>query len=116
MLTVAFAIGDFDGILKWVSVAALASFIACFAVTWGWGFSVMASEIYPLFVRGTAIGIGNAVFSILAGFGVLALVFTYQFVPETRKKSLEDIEQEWRRRTGQQDQGTASPEPPGAPA
>jgi hypothetical protein len=84
----------------------------------------MAAEIYPLFIRGQAISIGNTiqwganfvisllfpillaswggapVFGMLAGFGVLALVFTHRLVPETNGKSLEQIEAEWRRRAG----------------
>lgn len=124
VLATTFAIDDFDGILRWIAVGSLFSFIACFAVSWGWGFWVMASEIYPLFIRGQAISIGNAiqwganflisllfpilltswggaaVFYMLAGFGVLALLFTVRLVPETRGKTLEEIEAEWRRRAG----------------
>ncbi|HWV83851.1 MAG TPA: sugar porter family MFS transporter [Capillimicrobium sp.] len=124
VLATTFAIDDFDGVLRWIAVGSLFSFIACFAVSWGWGFWVMASEIYPLFIRGQAISIGNAiqwganflisllfpillaswggaaVFYVLAGFGVLALLFTQRLVPETRGLTLEEIEDEWRRRAG----------------
>jgi sugar porter (SP) family MFS transporter len=133
LLATTFAIDDFTGALRWVAVGSLFAFIACFAVSWGWGFWVMASEIYPLFIRGQAISIGNSiqwganflislffpillaawggapVFYMLAGFGVLALLFTYRLVPETRGKSLEEIEAEWRRRAGL---GAAPPPPP----
>ena len=115
---------DFDGALRCVAVGGLFAFIACFAVSWAWGFWVMASEIYPLFIRGQAISIGNSiqwganflisllfpillsawggapVFFMLAGFGVAALIFTQRLVPETRGKTLEEIEAEWRRRAG----------------
>jgi sugar porter (SP) family MFS transporter len=124
LLATTFAIDDFGGVLRWVAVGSLFSFIACFAVSWGWGFWVMASEIYPLFIRGEAISIGNAiqwganflisllfpillsswggaaVFYMLAGFGALALVFTQRLVPETRGKTLEEIEAAWRRKAG----------------
>ena len=124
LLAVAFAVDDFAGAWKWVAVGCLFGFIACFAISWGWGFWVMAAEIYPLFIRGQAISIGNTiqwganfvisllfpillaswggapVFGMLAGFGVLALLFTYRLVPETNGKSLEQIEAEWRRRAG----------------
>jgi len=124
LLATMFAIDDFTGVLRWVAVGSLFSFIACFAVSWGWGFWVMASEIYPLFIRGEAISIGNAiqwganflisllfpillsawggapVFYMLAGFGVLALIFTQRLVPETRGKTLEEIEAAWRHRAG----------------
>jgi sugar porter (SP) family MFS transporter len=132
LLASMFAIDDFTGVLRWVAVGSLFAFIAFFAVSWGWGFWVMASEIYPLFIRGQAISIGNSiqwganflisllfpimlsswggapVFYMLAGFGVLALIFTYKLVPETRGMSLEEIEAEWRRR--------ARVEEPAAPA
>jgi sugar porter (SP) family MFS transporter len=124
IISVAFAVDDFSGAWRWITVACLFGFIGCFAVSWGWGFWVMASEIYPLFIRGQAISVGNSiqwganfaisllfpillsswggapVFGMLAGFGVLALLFTIKLVPETRGKSLEEIEAEWRRRAG----------------
>lgn len=133
VLSVAFAVADFDGPWRWIAVACLFGFIACFAISWGWGFWVMASEIYPLFIRGQAISIGNTiqwganfaisllfpillaawggapVFGLLAGFGVLALLFTYRLVPETSGKSLEEIEAEWRRRAGVREPATTSP-------
>jgi sugar porter (SP) family MFS transporter len=135
-VAVAFAVDDFSGAWRWVTVVCLFGFIACFAVSWGWGFWVMASEIYPLFIRGQAISIGNsvqwganfaisllfpillaswggeAVFGMLAGFGMLALLFTWRFVPETRGKTLEEIEEEWRRRAGVE----GAPPTPAAPA
>ncbi len=124
LLATLFVIDDFDGALRWVAVGSLFSFIACFAVSWGWGFWVMAAEIYPLFIRGQAISIGNSVqwganfaisllfpillaswggapvFFLLAGFGVLAVIFTLKLVPETRGRTLEEIESDWRRRAG----------------
>ncbi len=132
VLSVAFAVDDFDGLWRWVAVACLFGFIACFAISWGWGFWVMASEIYPLFIRGQAISIGNTiqwganflisllfpillsawggapVFGMLAGFGVLALLFTHRLVPETNGKSLEQIEAEWRRRAGVSEAASAA--------
>ena len=125
---VVFQIGDFDGAGQAVAVAALFGFIACFAISWGWGFWVMASEIYPLFIRGQAISIGNTiqwganfvvsllfpilltawggapVFAMLAGFGLLAILFTWRLVPETNGKTLEQIEADWRRRAGVRDE------------
>lgn len=124
LIAIAFAVDDFTGIWRWITVFCLFGFIACFAVSWGWGFWVMASEIYPLFIRGQAISIGNSVqwganfaisllfpilltawgggpvFGMLALFGVIAIWFTWKLVPETRGKTLEEIEEEWRRRAG----------------
>ncbi|ADB48619.1 sugar porter family MFS transporter [Conexibacter woesei] len=132
-LSIVFAIDDFDGIGQIVAVASLFGFIACFAISWGWGFWVMASEIYPLFIRGQAISIGNTiqwganfvisllfpillaswggapVFAMLAAFGIAALLFTWRLVPETNGKTLEEIEAEWRRRAGVRDEPAAAP-------
>lgn len=125
---IVFQIGDFDGAGQAVAIAALFGFIACFAISWGWGFWVMASEIYPLFIRGQAISIGNTiqwganfvvsllfpilltawggapVFGMLAAFGLLAILFTWKLVPETNGKTLEEIESDWRRRAGVEDE------------
>ncbi|MCW2951657.1 MAG: sugar transporter [Conexibacter sp.] len=136
VLSITFAIDDFSGAGRWVAVASLFGFITCFAISWGWGFWVLAAEIYPLFIRGQAISIGNTiqwganflisllfpillaswggapVFGMLALFGVAALVFTYRLVPETSGKALEQIEAEWRRRAGVTDADPPLPAPP----
>ncbi len=81
----------------------------------------MLSEIFPLKIRSFAIGIcifmlwiANAIvalvfpplvaalgiaatFFIFAGLGVLALVFITTQVPETRGRSLEELEEQFRR-------------------
>ncbi len=138
VIAVAFAVDDFTGIWRYLTVFCLFAFIACFAVSWGWGFWVMASEIYPLFIRGQAISIGNSVqwganfaisllfpvllsawgggpvFGMLAGFGVLAIWFTWKLVPETRGKTLEEIEEEWRRRAGVEAGGSGGATPAAA--
>ncbi|MDO8186263.1 sugar porter family MFS transporter [Conexibacter sp. JD483] len=135
VIAVAFAVDDFTGVWRYLTVFCLFAFIACFAVSWGWGFWVMASEIYPLFIRGQAISIGNSVqwganfaisllfpvlltawgggpvFGMLAGFGLLAIWFTWKLVPETRGKTLEEIEDEWRRRAGVEAGGSGGPTP-----
>ncbi len=36
----------------------------------------------------------------LAGFGILALIFTHLLVPETRGKTLEEMEAAWPARPG----------------
>lgn len=135
VIALAFAVDDFSGAWRWITVFCLFGFIACFAVSWGWGFWVMASEIYPLFIRGQAISIGNSVqwganfaisllfpillsswggapvFGMLAVFGLVAIVFTWKLVPETRGKTLEEIEEDWRRRAGVSDVGGPGSEP-----
>ncbi|MCM1011305.1 MULTISPECIES: sugar porter family MFS transporter [unclassified Brevibacterium] len=86
---------------------------------------LMLSEIFPLKIRSFAMGICvfalwmanaavaqffppvvaslgiSATFFLLAGCGVLALVFLITMLPETRDKTLEDLEEEFRTKYGQ---------------
>jgi len=94
-------------------------FIACFAFSLGPVMWVLLSELYPLKYRGLAIGIIAFVNSLISSlvqlifpwelstlgnaltffvFGIIALVGFFvmiKIVPETRGKSLEEIEQEF---------------------
>lgn len=94
-------------------------YIACFAFSYGPITWVVVSEIFPTKLRGLAMsvsvfalwiavylvtqlfpimleGVGPAyTFWIFAGMAFLALVFTYNVVPETKGKTLEEIEQSW---------------------
>ena len=62
-----------------------------------WGANFVISLLFPILLAAWG---GAPVFGLLAGFGVLALLFTYRLVPETNGKSLEQIEADWRRRAG----------------
>ena len=97
-----------------VTLVCLAVFIAFFAATWGPIVWVMLPEIFPLSVRGGAVGVSTfanwaanfvvaltfpimiATFGIgpvflgFAGLGVLAFFFVQALVPETKGRSLED--------------------------
>jgi MFS transporter, SP family, sugar:H+ symporter len=99
-----------------VTFVCLASFIVSFAATWGPAVWVMLPEVLPLRVRGTAMGVAvclhwfanflvsqsfpifldkwgaGPVFLGYAGVGVLAFVFVKALVPETKGRSLEEIE------------------------
>jgi sugar porter (SP) family MFS transporter len=114
----------FGEIGRWVAVGGVASFIAFFAMTWGVGLWVIQSEIYPLRIRGRAMSVSNTaewfanlviaflfpvllgawggapVFWLLAGLGAFAVVFLFRRLPETKGKSLEEIERYWRERAG----------------
>jgi sugar porter (SP) family MFS transporter len=111
----------------WVGLVALIVFIASFAVGLGPVFWLMISEIFPLGIRSKAMsvctvanwtfnflvsyfflslvsGIGlPGTFWLYAGFGVLAVVIFAVMVPETRNRSLEEIEEE----VGGKEQSTA---------
>jgi SP family arabinose:H+ symporter-like MFS transporter len=63
--------------------------IATFA---NWGTNFITAFIFPWFVA--QIGM-NAGFFTFAGFCLIATIFFYHFVPETKGKSLEEIELYW---------------------
>ncbi|HEX5193392.1 MAG TPA: sugar porter family MFS transporter [Solirubrobacteraceae bacterium] len=127
MAVALFAIGfAFDvsaSAVRWIAIASLAVYVGSFAVSWGWGFWLLNAELYPLEVRGRGTGlvvmiqwvanlavsltflllihaIGKpATFWIYAGLCMLALLFTMAWVPETKGRTLEQIEAHWRRVT-----------------
>ena len=119
VLGLAFALGGLSSNLGVVSVVCLMVYVGAFAVSLGPIFWLLIAEIYPLNVRGLAAGLAttanwasNLVVSLtfltltdLFGpsqtfwlYGVLtvvALVFAYKLVPETRGRTLEAIEAFW---------------------
>lgn len=116
----AFLTSSFQGIISWVTLGALMLYIASFAVSFGPLLWVMLPEIFPLKVRGAGTGVSalsnwganfivaqaflplvaligrTAVFWIIAGICVVAGVFIYFVVPETKGRSLEQIEADLR--------------------
>lgn len=107
--------------LRWIAVASTFTYVICFAFSLGAMLWLLVSEIFPLNVRGTAMGV--AVFScwfwnfvvsstfltLLNAFGpsntfllyaamcVFGFIFCYYKVPETKGVSLEQIEENIRR-------------------
>jgi sugar porter (SP) family MFS transporter len=116
----AFLFPGLSGIISWVTLAGLMLYVASFAVSFGPLLWVMLPEIFPLKVRGAGTGVSalsnwganfvvsqaflplvaligtTAVFWILAGICVVAAIFIYFLVPETRGRSLEKIETDLR--------------------
>lgn len=102
--------------LKWAAVASLLVYIASFALSLGPVAWLLISEIYPLKVRGLAMslatlanwfcnllialsflsivdGLGSAgAFWLYAALGVMGWLFCRWFVPETKGRTLEQIE------------------------
>jgi SP family sugar:H+ symporter-like MFS transporter len=122
-----------------ITLVCLATFICSFAATWGPVVWVMLPEVLPLSVRGTAMGVAlflhwgsnfavsqtfpvmtdawgpGPVFLGYAGVGILATLFVIALVPETKGRSLEEIERRLHRKAGTE--AAAGPaERPGAPA
>ncbi|MGA7876129.1 MAG: sugar porter family MFS transporter [Desulfoferrobacter sp.] len=109
------------GAKGWIAIACLMVYVGCFAFSLGPIFWLMISEIYPLGVRGRAMSIatvsnwgsnllitftfplliaavGNSItFWVYAVLGVVALIFSSILVPETKGRTLEEIEQQWLR-------------------
>jgi SP family galactose:H+ symporter-like MFS transporter len=106
--------------LAWVSVICIMSYVACFAISLGPIFWLMISEIYPLKIRGRAMGLATLAnwgsnllvaltflsllrllgrawtFWLYAAVGLLAWIFVKRLIPETKGKTLEQIERQWR--------------------
>ncbi len=120
ILTGGFAVGGLEGAPAWLTITGLLLYIASFAATFGPVMWVMLPEIFPLSVRGAGMGvstIGNwganfivsllfpvlaaaigltFVFGLLAVVSVGALAFIIILVPETKGRSLEQIEADLR--------------------
>jgi SP family galactose:H+ symporter-like MFS transporter len=110
------------GALAWLAVITLMVYVASFAISLGPIFWLLISEIYPLRVRGIAEGTAagvNWAFNFLVSFTFLTLVevlgpsltfwvyallaiaswlFSYYLVPETKGRTLEEIEHSFRHR------------------
>jgi sugar porter (SP) family MFS transporter len=102
----------------WVALVALVLYIASFAIGLGPVFWLMISEIFPLAMRGSAMAVCSVfnwvanffvsyyflqlidaigkswTFWIYAGMAVLGVVFFIARVPETKDRTLEEIEHE----------------------
>ncbi|HKN99936.1 MAG TPA: sugar porter family MFS transporter [Pseudonocardiaceae bacterium] len=116
LLGLFFALPDLRQHAPWLALVALLVFIASFAIGLGPVFWLMISEVFPLSLRSRAMAVCTAAnwianflvsyfflqligaagrpatFWIYAGLGVLAVVFFAVRVPETKDRSLEQIE------------------------
>lgn len=121
ILGVSFQLHQLAGVIGYLAIVSLAIYVGSFAIGLGPIFWLMISEIYPLRVRGAAMSIATMAnwglnlvvavtfltlvgalgrpqtFWLYAVIGIAAWIFIYRLVPETRGRSLEDIEEHWRR-------------------
>jgi SP family galactose:H+ symporter-like MFS transporter len=110
------------GQLAWIAVICLMGYVASFAISLGPIFWLLIAEIYPLKIRGLAEGMAatfnwasnlivsltfltlveklgaSSTFLLYAFASVASWLFAYYFVPETRGRTLEQIEAFWRAR------------------
>ena len=117
VLSTGFALGG-KGALAYITVASVALYVGFFAIGLGPVFWLLISEIFPLAVRGRGMSVATvsnwgsnfvvalvfpglvaalgsaAAFFIFAVLSVGAWGFTYLMVPETKGRSLEEIEKQ----------------------
>jgi len=117
VLSGGFALGT-KGAVAYITVISVALYVGFFAIGLGPVFWLLISEIFPLAVRGRGMSVASvsnwgsnfvvtlvfpgvvaalgsaAAFLIFAVLSVFAFVFTYWKVPETKGRSLEEIEAE----------------------
>ncbi len=124
MLGLSFRISNPSGHLAWIAVICLMAYVASFAISLGPIFWLLIAEIYPLRIRGLAEGTAatfnwgsnlivsltfltlleklgaSATFLLYAFASVASWLFAYYLVPETKGRTLEEIEAFWRARHG----------------
>jgi sugar porter (SP) family MFS transporter len=112
----AFLLNAHSAALAWITAGSLTCYVGFFAIGLGPVFWLLISEIFPLAVRGRGMSIATvsnwgfnllvaltfldmvdglgrpATFLIYGAMTVLAFAFTWRFVPETKGRTLEDVQ------------------------
>jgi sugar porter (SP) family MFS transporter len=120
LLGLVFSFESTSGAAGLLATVCLALYIASFAISLGPVFWLMISEIYPLNIRGSAMSVaalcnwgsnfivaltfpvllaalgGAGAFWLFAALGIVAWFFVWFLVPETKGRSLEEIEADMR--------------------
>jgi SP family galactose:H+ symporter-like MFS transporter len=119
ILSLAFHISVRSGALAWLAVISMMAYVASFAISLGPIFWLLISEIYPLKIRSSSEGLAatfnwgsnlvvtltfltlvqrfgaSRTFLLYALFAMAAWIFSHQYVPETKGRTLEEIERFW---------------------
>jgi MFS family permease len=117
LLGLVFRMSSHTGALAWLAVISMMAYVGSFAISLGPIFWLLISEIYPLKIRNSAEGVAatfNWGANLLVTLTFLTLVetlgpsrtfwlyglcaiaaglFSYYFVPETKGRTLEEIEE-----------------------
>jgi SP family galactose:H+ symporter-like MFS transporter len=123
-LGLAFRMAERTGALAWLAVVSMMVYVASFAISLGPIFWLLISEIYPLNIRSSGEGLAAAfnwvsnllvsltfltllqslgptkTFWLYGLFAIVSWIFSYYIVPETKGRTLEQIEQFWREGKG----------------
>jgi SP family galactose:H+ symporter-like MFS transporter len=119
-LSLTFHTSGQQGTLAWAAVISMMAYVASFAISLGPIFWLLISEIYPLKIRSSTEGLAatfnwgsnlvvtltfltlvqrigpSLTFRLYGLFAVVAWIFSYYRVPETKGRTLEEIERFWR--------------------
>ncbi|NXP63302.1 GTR10 protein, partial [Chloropsis cyanopogon] len=109
-------------VLNWITLLSMMAFVSAFSIGFGPMTWLVLSEIYPAGIRGRAFAFCNSfnwaanllislsfldlidaigfswMFLLYGLMGVMAVIFIYLFVPETKGQSLEEIDQHFSRK------------------
>ncbi|NXD75252.1 GTR10 protein, partial [Halcyon senegalensis] len=109
-------------VLNWITLLSMMAFVSAFSIGFGPMTWLVLSEIYPAGIRGRAFAFCNSfnwaanllislsfldlidaigfswVFLLYGLMGIMAVIFIYLFVPETKGQSLEEIDQQFSRK------------------
>lgn len=121
ILALVFSSPDLSGLQSGIAVTSFLLFVCAFSIGPSGVVFLLISEIYPLNIRGLAVGVANfamwgsyiltsltfltfievlgrsGTFWFYSFTGLAAWIFVYKLVPETKGRSLEEIEAHWAR-------------------